>query len=170
MPRDPAEPLEIAALVALGSELEVECELESLSRIASLLRDTRGTARARWRFHAGADFAAAEGHVEASLRLTCQRCLGEVTIPVDAECRLVFADGEAAGVRVPAGHELVTTQGGRISLADLVEDELLLALPLVAVHRAADACKPQAGVDAHGDAPRTQRPFAGLRELMKHRQ
>lgn len=167
MSRDPAELLDIAALVAHGSELEFEFELESLRRIAPLLRDCKGTARGRFRFHGEAGTATADGHVRATLLMTCQRCMGEVAIAVDAECRLVLVDPESAEMQVAADRELVTTQGGRISPAELVEDELLLALPLVAVHGEGTGCAPQSSADAKSDSESTQRPFAGLRELMK---
>lgn len=167
MSRDPAELLDVAALVAHGSELEFEFELESLGRIAPLLSDRRGAARGRFRFHGEADSATADGHVKATLLMTCQRCMGEVAIAVDAECRLVFADSESAVMQVAADRELVTTQGGRISLAELVEDELLLALPLVAVHSEGTGCASQSSTDAKTDSESKQRPFAGLRELMK---
>lgn len=167
MSRGPAELLEIAALVAHGSELEIECELKSLKRIAPLLSDRRGTAHARFRFHGMGGSAAAEGRVTATLLVTCQRCMDEVAIPVDAECRLVFADTEALNMQVAAGHELVTTRDGRISLAELVEDELLLALPLVAVHGTGTGCASQSSADVGTDGDSRQRPFARLRELMK---
>ncbi len=168
MSRHPAELLELAALVAQGSELEIECELRALVRIAPLLSERGGTARGRFRFHRVAGAAAAEGRVTATLRLTCQRCMGELAVPVDSTCRLVFADADEAGTQVPGEEELVVTHDGRISLAELVEEELLLALPLVATHGEGAGCslQPAPGMGNAGE-PR-QRPFASLRELMKN--
>jgi uncharacterized metal-binding protein YceD (DUF177 family) len=62
------------------------------------------------------------------------------------------------------------TQGGRVALQDVVEEELLLALPLVATHAATDACKALAPtLEESDDVPSVaaaQRPFAGLKELL----
>ena len=169
MSRDPAEQLDVAALAAHSSQLEFESELKALTRVAPLLRETRGSVRGRFRFHNETGFPGADGRITATLALTCQRCLDEVVVPVDAECRLVFADVELKDEDVPAGYELATTQAGRISFAELVEDELLLALPLVAAHGEGSGCVPQPAAESKSRKDPTQRPFAGLRELMKDR-
>ena len=166
MSRDPAELLDLAALVAQGSELEIDCELKSLARLAPLLREREGTAHGKLRFHRVAGAPAAEGRVTATLHLTCQRCMGELALAVDAPCRLVFAEEDAADA-VPADEELMTTRGGRISLAELVEEELLLALPLVPRHGEGTECSMRAAGQAPAADERKQRPFAGLRDLMK---
>jgi len=167
MSRDPAEKLDIAALIAQGSKLEFECELKNLSRLAPMLRDTRGNVSGRFRFHSEGRLAAADGRLRATLALTCQRCLDAVAVPVDTECRLIFAEQEPVDLQLPADYELVTTHGGRISLAELVEDELLLALPLVAMHGEGSGCRPQPSGESKAAGEPTQRPFAGLRGLMR---
>lgn len=167
MSRDPAELLDVAAFVAQGSELEFERELKSFERIAPSLRGRTGTARGTLRFRRVAGFAVAEGHVQATLLLTCQRCLGEVPIAVDTACRLVFVEGDTAKVQDTPGYDVVMMQGGRASLAELVEDELLLALPLVAMHGEGTSCLSRSGADSRTEDESRQRPFAGLRELMK---
>ena len=167
MSRDPAELLDLAVLVAQASELAIDCELKSLTRLAPLLSNTAGAAHGRFRFHRVGGAPAAEGRVTATLPVTCQRCMGDLAIAVDAECRLVFADSEIADAELPAAGELVTTHGGRISLAELIEEELLLAMPLVAMHGEGTGCATPAGPADKMTGERTQRPFAGLRELMK---
>jgi uncharacterized protein len=167
MSRDPAELLDLAALVAQGSELDFDCELKSLARVAPLLRDRAGRAHGKFRFHRVAGAPAAEGRVTAKLRVTCQRCMDELAIDVDSACRLVFAETDESDTQVPAEGELVTTHGGRISLAELLEEELLLSMPLVAMHGEGTDCSMQAAAEASAASEPKQRPFAGLRELMK---
>ena len=167
MSRDPAELLDLAALVAQGSELEIDCELKSLTRLAPLLSDTQGMAHGRFRFHRVAGAPAAEGRVTATLPVICQRCMGDLAIAVDSACRLVFSEVDAADAEVPADEELVTTKAGRISLAGLIEEELLLAMPLVAMHGEGTGCAAQAAPEAEAADEPKQRPFAGLRDLMK---
>src|SRR5262245_13966453 len=167
MSRDPAELLDLTVLVAQGSELEIDCELKSLTRLAPLLSDRAGAAHGKFRFHRVAGAPAAAGRVTASLTMTCQRCMSDMVLDVDSQCRLLFADTEAADAAVPPDEELVSTHAGRISLAELIEEELLLAMPLVALHGEGTGCSAQAAAGAQSAGEPTQRPFAGLRDLMK---
>jgi uncharacterized protein len=93
--------------------------------------------------------------------------MGELAIQIDVPCRLVFAEEDAADAAVPADEELMTTHAGRISLAELVEEELLLALPLVPMHGEGTECSRRAVPQTPVADERKQRPFAGLRDLMK---
>jgi len=83
--------------------------------------------------------------VDGSVRLECQRCLDGLDLPVHIEVQLEFARSEAeimAAVddidRVVAGREM--------SAAALVEDEVLLALPMVPKH---EQCIAAAGSGAN---------------------
>ena len=70
---------------------------------------------------------------------------------------------------MPEDLEPVLATGGRISIAELVTEELLLSLPIVPLHeraarvRAAHRSAPPSGRD--GDAP----PFAQLADLLKRK-
>jgi uncharacterized metal-binding protein YceD (DUF177 family) len=81
----------------------------------------------------------------------------------------LFAEGEQAADEAPGGYELAMTQGGRIAFAELAEDELLLALPLVAMHGEGNDCVAQPAAAATPEKAPTQHPFAGLRAMMKDR-
>jgi len=81
--------------------------------------------------------------VTGSVRLECQRCLGEVEWPLRIETQLELAAAEAEMLaadddidRVVAGHDM--------NVAALVEDELILALPMVPKH---ERCQAAAGAD-----------------------
>lgn len=100
--------------------------------------------------------------VDGRLDLRCQRCLEALPYDVRAEELLVLAgtlaeiDAEPADVnsadRVVAGREM--------PVRDLVEDELILALPYAPRHEACSARAPQ-------DGAQKSLPFAGLRGLMR---
>ena len=72
---------------------------------------------------------------------------------------------------MPDEYDAVTAPGGRIRLADLVVEELLLALPLVPMHATPAECALTLAAAAEGDPPAAarpvQRPFADLRDLLK---
>lgn len=107
----------------------------------------------------------AQGHpclaVEASgmLRLTCQRCLGALDSPVelDAELELATSEQLIAAAEDDVDRVLATRA---MDVASLVEDEVLLALPIAPRH---ERCAP-AGADA--DARGTSR-FAALADWRK---
>jgi uncharacterized protein len=100
--------------------------------------------------------------VEGKLELRCQRCLEPLPFEVEADEVLVLAltqaeiDAEAPDVnaadRVVAGREM--------AVRDLLEDELILALPYAPRH---EGCKARASRDAAENSS----PFAGLRGLMR---
>jgi uncharacterized metal-binding protein YceD (DUF177 family) len=76
---------------------------------------------------------------------------------------------------VPQEVETVHAPENRIRVADLVEEELLLTLPLVPLHESAEECQSgqdevPAPVEETEAAPDTQRPFERLGELLKRNQ
>jgi len=99
--------------------------------------------------------------VRGALQLRCQRCLEAMAHSVDAESLLVLAATQAEIDAEPAdveGPDRVV--GGRdMRVADLVEDELILALPYAPRH---EHC---AAAPVEGEGARS--PFAGLRGLMR---
>ena len=99
--------------------------------------------------------------VGGSLQLICQRCLAPLEFELRSESLLLlFADeAEIAALPVePEGPEFVVAARD-MSVLDLVEDEVLLAVPYAPRH---EQCKSR-----KGEAPAAQqRPFAGLKALM----
>jgi len=73
--------------------------------------------------------------VSGEVQLTCQRCLGSMPYKVDVERTLYLARNEAEMERLDALPDSDAIQAGEtLSLVDLVEDEVLLSLPLSAMH------------------------------------
>ena len=99
--------------------------------------------------------------VSAKLALQCQRCLGRVDVELSSKAVLLLYDDEAelAAHRVEVEGPEHVLAGREMQVLDLVEDEVLLAIPQAPRH---GQCRTHDG-DARG-AP--QRPFAGLRALM----
>jgi uncharacterized protein len=89
-----------------------------------------------------------EGHVHPDiwlrlrattvLPLTCQRCLGAVDVPVQVDRSFRFvADEETAAAQDDEAEEDVLPLSRSFDLMELLEDELLMELPLVPRH---DVC------------------------------
>lgn len=98
------------------------------------------------------------GVIEATVRLVCQRCLEAMTVELRAEPRLVVVAGEDLAPEDGAEHVLCGP-GERLALAELAEDELILALPVVALHGPGSSCATP--VSARSDEAAS--PFAALK-------
>jgi uncharacterized protein len=79
--------------------------------------------------------------------------------------QVVLVGSEAEAATVPAELETALAPDGRLKLADLVEEELLLALPAAPRH-AAGQCPAARQETRESATPGVQRPFAGLGELL----
>ncbi|MDG4866736.1 YceD family protein [Guyparkeria sp. 1SP6A2] len=120
----------------------------------------------------------AEVQVSAPLSLECARCREPVTCPVSGHSTVsfVFSDDQAGHVDSDV-EPVVLGREGRIRLIDLLEDELLMAVPLMPVHE--QACSPLAETLAIGQAYESgqidesvagkaeDNPFASLAALKK---
>lgn len=106
---------------------------------------------------------------EAALPMTCQRCLQPVmeALAVDRWFRFVSSESEAAELDETA-EEDVLVLNRRFKLLELIEDELLLALPLIARHETCPVPLPFDAPDTHADEPDERpNPFAVLEALKK---
>lgn len=73
--------------------------------------------------------------ISGEVGLTCQRCLGSMPYAVEVERTLYLARNEAELERLDALPDSDAIQAGeRLSLVELVEDEVLLSLPLAPMH------------------------------------
>ena len=76
--------------------------------------------------------------VKATLTMQCQRCLGEMSVPLNTSSTMacVWTDDEAAAL--PAFYEPLLVSDEAV-LRDIVEEEILLALPSFPAHE--NECK-----------------------------
>ena len=144
--------------------IEFAIPLAEFGRLTAALASREGHAVGSVGFSRESGVAVAEVKVEAPLELRCQRCFGAIKWPVSACGRVALVgEGEDAD-RAPPELETILAPDHRISLRDLVEEELLLALPLAALHPESQCATAAAGAEP---AEERQRPFAQLGELLK---
>ena len=104
------------------------------------------------------------------LPLTCQRCLGPVEMPVSIERSFRFvATEELAAAQDEESEEDVLVLSRDFHLLDLIEDELLMSLPVVPKHEVCPvAVKLQvADADFVDEPVEKANPFALLEQLKK---
>lgn len=109
--------------------------------------------------------------VKAELPLVCQRSLEPYIEHIDRRSRLVVIEDVADEEALPEHYEPVLVEEKRLALADLVEEELLLAIPQVP--RSPDGGELELPEDVSVEASsgkeseQTHKPFEGLAGLMK---
>jgi uncharacterized protein len=155
--------------------LERVYELGSFARLADVLADTRGVVRASFAFSkTPLGRAAARVAVSAEPQLVCQRCMQDFALPVSSGSEIEFAvNGEQGGSEQSAAdseREPYRADNGSVSLKDLAEEELLLALPVAPACSAPEACgraRTFARIERSEESAGMRKPFAGLEDLLK---
>jgi uncharacterized protein len=109
-------------------------------------------------------------HLEAQtvLPLTCQRCLGPVDVTVAVDRTFRFApDEDMAAAQDEESEEDVLALTRSFDLLELVEDELLMELPLAPTHETCPVSVTMAVADEdfEGAATQWENPFAVLGKL-----
>lgn len=109
-----------------------------------------------------------ELRVAGSVLLTCQRCMRPCECRIDDAARLVVvADGDE---QAPGGYEAVAGDAERLALSELIEEQVLLGMPMVPMHEDQAGCGAAAAtgaaVEVVSTAEKKQRPFENLRQLL----
>ena len=108
--------------------------------------------------------AALDGRVSATIDAVCQRCLESFRVPLEAELRLLFA-GDKSAPDDDDGHEHWELDEEKLRPLDIVEEALIMAMPLTAMHVDDEICRePDA---AEIDSGEKIRPFAMLKSQME---
>ncbi|MCK7593563.1 YceD family protein [Pseudomarimonas salicorniae] len=140
--------------------------LSRFGRLQDSLADSVGECRFRLEFDRdNFGLATVEVEADAELPLVCQRSLQRFLMPVSIRQRLGLVRSEAEESALPPEVEPVLIGAdGELSPLALIEDELILALPVVPLGPQAESDpEPQAPDD---DEPRVN-PFAALAALKK---
>ncbi len=170
-----ARRLDIQAFAQAGASLS-GCDL--LSKYERLLAETGGQGADRpvqWEAH-GELLAHASGqgqiwlHLSArtSLPLTCQRCLGpaDIGVAVERSFRFVASEKQAEAEDEEAEEDVLALSRD-FNLHELIEDELLMELPVVPRHEVCPTEVKLVAQDADFEAAQADKPnpFAALAGL-----
>ncbi len=164
----PADLVNAVELAGRSATLERRLGLRHLPRLAEAgaLEGTRASAELAFGKFDGR--TTVEVQVSGELVLTCQRCLRPCTCAVNESASLVVMASDAD--EVPGGFEPLLGDAERLSVTELIEEQLLLGLPLVPKHATTALCGAAPAAIAisatEAAADETQRPFANLRKLL----
>jgi len=167
--------LEPRVLAAREWRFQAETPLSEWPRLAALdsaAAEGGGTVRLDVGFRENeAGKPVLEGELGLALGMVCQRCLEPVTMAVRARPKLVFAAAEQIGEAASeAGFEACEPEPGT-TLRQLLEDEVLLALPVFPAHASREECGALAGKLAQLEPAQggksVSSPFAVLADMKR---
>lgn len=144
-------------LVADNGRLEGELTLAAMPRLAVL---NRADGKVSVSLAAGLDEQGVrfiKGRVRTEIELVCQRCLGSLRLPLDVTVGLGLIRAEAEADRLPDEYEPLLVSEGGMAISDLVEDELLLALPQIPRHDDIRECEANGYVASGAVTPDVER-------------
>jgi uncharacterized protein len=152
--------------------LRRDYELGGLPRVRDLLAEPQGVLRASFAFaKLPAGRAGAKVRIEAVPQLVCQRCLQGFGCRIDAGSEIEFAGAEDPQSEADSEREFFVTMNGQVSLQELAEEELLLALPIAPACDAPLACGNSQRLVTNdagaGSSAEVRRPFSALQDLLK---
>ena len=132
-------------LSALGDELrEISGALPvaRLERLCALLLDQDGEVTVELQFakEQASELHTVRGRLAAEVQLTCQRCLEPMPWRLDTRLKLALVANSADEKAVLPDYEAVSVTAGEVNLLELLEDELLLCLPISPRHQQGADC------------------------------
>jgi uncharacterized protein len=161
--------IEPTLLAERGAQLAGRVVLASMERLRPLLAAEPDAAWVELAFAIDArGLRTVHGRVQAEVALACQRCLQPVACTIDSEFHLAAVTSVSEERRLPEGLEPLDCSQGPLATAVLVEDELLLGLPLVASHPDA-GCNEELAHWQGEDEAGTVNPFDVLRHWQDKR-
>lgn len=108
------------------------------------------------------------GQASTQVKLVCQRCLEPVAVSLDVKIALGFTQNEQQVQALPEDLEPFMFEEEDVPLARLLEQELILALPIVAYHQGCDPIPFDGGEDDRMSKEDKPNPFAVLEQLKGH--
>jgi uncharacterized protein len=106
-----------------------------LSRLVEILSDTVGEVRVKLEFRQS-DFRGTHviGESTANVALICQNCLKQFIYELECEVSTAIVSDEALIDEVEQVDDFIVVKDKLVAVIDLVEDQLILAVPMIARH------------------------------------
>lgn len=163
--------LDIGAFAATGGRLEGRAPLAAFRRLLDGA-EAAGDREVAWQATGATLPVEGAGRcpalvlaATATVVVACQRCLQPLELALVVDRPIAFAPDEESAARLDEANEIdVLAMPGRLALRELLEDELILAMPLVPRH---DECPEAPRLIDPDDAAMgpAESPFAALAAL-----
>lgn len=164
------EYLDLIQKAKFAAEVRGFWPISKLQRLSELLLEDSGNLQAELKFNKDGRLRLIDGNVSAEIKVTCQRCMQPMTLSLNTDFKLGLISNEAQAEGLPEGYEPYLIEGDSENIPHMLEEELLLAMPLVAMHE--QDCseflqqqkqRQQDEVDPQEEKPN---PFSSLKDLL----
>ena len=127
--------IDIRKAFDLESVFEGSCSLERLPRFADCLASLDGEVSGQLQFlTTEAGRRVILGSVTATVEVICQRCLEPLSLQLADAIQLALVESESQIDSLEARWDPWLVDGPRITIASLLEEQLMLCMPLVNYH------------------------------------
>lgn len=155
-----------------GMVYQGEIPFSDFFRLQDLVHS--GTAiRYHWSFYMdNKGQALATLKLKGELSLNCQRCYEAMSIKLVEEVAMQVVETEADAEKLPLSIEpIFVNSDGQCDTTEVIEDELILALPMIAMHKEKDCSfsKNEAYYPAQNEKT-TYKPFAALSKVVSSKE
>ena len=122
-------------LAEQGAHLSGVLPVRQMRRIAEVCLDESGEVSIDLQFERSdvEEICLMHGTLTATLHVTCQRCLDQMTLNLTARPRLILLRAGKTADDLDDESEILVVDKA-LALGDLVEDEVLLAMPMIPMH------------------------------------
>ncbi|MCB1647087.1 MAG: DUF177 domain-containing protein [Pseudomonadales bacterium] len=154
-------------LVSDKARLEGTIPFDSLGRFTDLLLDKDGDVQARLEFRKGKrQKTLVVGNLQAAVSVTCQKCLEPMTLALETNFRTLILKTDEELDALEQEDDGFVCPDEMLPLTDLIEDELIVGMPMVTRH---EACEIDAALAPEPEEIRgkgdTYKPFAALADM-----
>lgn len=134
-------------------------DLGDLQRLPDLVEKIQSPFKVDLRFLLNdMGFPCIEGNIQTEVVLSCQRCLEPLNHRVQATVNTVVLQHEQQSSSLPKSQDWQLSEGENLDLVGLLEDEVILELPIIARHPQGECQAPQGYELQNGSAGNEKKP------------
>lgn len=149
-----------------GSLLEGNIPLDRFDRLSKLVRKPYGEVSAFLRFYRDEhERVSVTGTVNAEVQLICQSCLESMSFQIACDVNVLLLGTEAELLDLSQDDDGILVETPVAKLTDMVEDEMILSLPMISRHGGQCGNSDEPVSDEPAEVT-THRPFAGLSRVI----
>lgn len=153
-----------------GISLEGVLPVKSMPRLSSMLQTDEGELKLTLVFGLDEEkIRYVKGHADTELMLQCQRCMNPFKHQMSIDVLSAIVTNEKEASELPDRYDPLIVIDQMLTLSDIIEDELIVCLPVVPMHNSED-CRVKLPITAASEAEfDKQTPFKVIEFLRSKR-
>jgi len=158
--------LDLIATAEAGRLLRGAVAVSSLERLLPVLVSDEGELQVEMELGRDPDGTRyLKGSIQGEVILKCQRCLEKMTLPLDLGFQLGLVASDEVASALPDRYEPMLVTAEPVHIADVVAEEVLLAIPIVPKHSDRVDCQEFVKDYTPPESEQRKNPFAVLAGL-----